>query len=235
MSKLEQIRLGISQTFPCSYIDGEQETLLLCCQEVSSKEFEQLLAFGFRRSGDQIYRPHCRSCDACVPVRVLVEQFQPSRSQKRVIAKNRDVTWSVSEQVKPEYFEMYHRYIASRHQDGSMYPPSDEQFEQFLITHKYPAFYLEGRIGDHLIAVAVTDILDNSLSATYTFFEPTMASRSLGKRAIIAQIELAKTMKRRFLYLGYQIDSCNKMAYKKEFTPIQMLAGGRWRNHNIQL
>ncbi|WP_298440268.1 arginyltransferase [uncultured Ferrimonas sp.] len=229
MSNLQQIRIGLSQTFPCSYIDKEQETLLLCCDPVTNAQFEHLLELGFRRSGDQIYRPHCQTCNACVPVRVPVALFSPSRSQRRIIAKNKDIDWQVSETVKPQYRPLYHRYITSRHQDGTMYPPSDQQFDQFLLSSKHPVMFVEGWLNGKLIAVAVTDLLLTSLSATYTFFDPDMSHRSLGKRAILAQIDLAKRIKREHLYLGYYIGACPKMSYKTEFRPVERFHNDQWQ------
>ncbi|QIZ76658.1 arginyltransferase [Ferrimonas lipolytica] len=228
MSNLHQIRIGLSQTFPCSYIDNRNETLLLCCDPVNTSQFEQLLQVGFRRSGDQIYRPHCGNCKACKSVRVLVEQYVPSRSQRRVINRNRDIRWQTSDTVKPEYRPLYHSYISGRHSDGSMYPPSDKQFDQFLLSSQHSILFLEGWLNNRLVAVAVTDVLPDSLSATYTFYADDLNERSLGKRAIIAQIELARAIKKHYLYLGYQIDECGKMAYKTEFGPAELYKQDRW-------
>ncbi len=229
MTESQHIQLAISQTFPCSYLASHQSTLLLCTDHHENLPLESLLMLGFRRSGDQVYRPHCHKCQACQAVRIPVADFIPSRSQRRIINKNKDIRWIISEEDKPVYRALYQRYIQARHQDGPMYPPSDNQFEQFLLSRHWPILFLEGWLNDELVAVAVTDLLPHSLSATYTFFAPEFAQRSLGKQAIIAQIELAKQSQRQFLYLGYYIAQCHKMAYKNQFQPLEIYRHSQWQ------
>ncbi|MBY5920327.1 arginyltransferase [Ferrimonas balearica] len=228
MSDIRHLSLGLSQSFPCSYLPDQFEQLLVNREPVDGGQFEQLLALGFRRSGGQIYRPHCQACQACVPVRLPVQRFQPSRSQKRVISKNRDLVWRVTTRPTPEQQALYLEYICQRHNDGPMYPPSLDQFDRFLVCDWLEQLYLEAWLDDDLALVAVTDLLPNSLSATYTFFQPALADRSLGTRAILAQIGLAQQLGRDYLYLGYQIDDCQKMAYKTHFQPLQRLEGQQW-------
>ena len=125
-------------------------------------------------------------------------------------------------------YSLYARYIESRHRDGDMYPPSRQQFDSFLTrewetTHFY-CFYDR----DQLIAVAVVDVIDNGLSAIYTFFDPDLNARSLGAYAILWQIEEARRLNLGHVYLGYWIRQCRKMAYKVQYRPIELLVNGRW-------
>ncbi|MBW3139097.1 arginyltransferase [Ferrimonas balearica] len=230
MSDIRHLSLGLSQSFPCSYLPEQHEQLLVNRDAVDVGQFEQLLALGFRRSGGQIYRPHCQGCQACVPVRLPVQRFQPSRSQRRVLNKNDDLQWRVTTHPTPDQQALYLEYICQRHNDGPMYPPSLDQFDRFLVCDWLEQLFIEAWKEDELVLVAVTDLLPNSLSATYTFFQPELAERSLGTRAILAQIALAQQLGRDYLYLGYQIDACPKMAYKTQFRPIEWLDGQLWRD-----
>lgn len=224
------VKLGISQQFPCSYIETEQERLLVVLDHefYTEQKFEHLLALGFRRSSDQIYRPHCPSCDACKAIRLEVSEFAPSKSQKRILSKSKQFRLEVSHQSKAIYYSLYEKYILLRHHDGAMFPPSIEQYESFLTCRWLTVHYLELWQDDKLIAVAVTDTLSQSLSAIYTFFDPEYEEFSLGTMMILKQIEYAKHLDKRFLYLGYQIDACRKMNYKTKFKPYQKLNNNVW-------
>lgn len=168
-------RVGLTQEFDCSYLPNRQEQLLVILDPscYSTDKFESLLGLGFRRSGNQIYRPHCPICSACNSVRVLAQDFIPSKSQKRKLnkAKNQfEVKYSTQE--RPEYYPLYSKYITMRHQDGSMYPPEKEQFQSFLLCSWLKITFIELWHQDTLAAVAVTDCMNSSISAIYTFFDP---------------------------------------------------------------
>lgn len=229
MSEASRLPVGISQPFACSYRPDQQEQLLIVQSKMTPEHFESLMAMGFRRSGDDVYRPHCPSCRACQPIRVPVKTFTPSRSQKRVLAKNRDLVWRAVEEVTEEQQALYMRYIRERHNDGPMYPPTQEQYQRFLQCQWLPQTYLEARLDGKLVMVAVTDVLEHSLSAVYTFFDPSLDKRSLGRCGILMQIEFAKRMGKHFLYLGYQIDQCSKMSYKTQYRPCQTLTHKGWK------
>ena len=224
-------RLGLSQQVDCSYLPNRQEQLLVILDPscYGPDRFEELLALGFRRSGDQIYRPHCPSCNACNSVRVLAQQFTPSKSQKRKMNKaKKRFTVSYSDHERAEYYPLYSKYITQRHQDGSMYPPEQNQDASFLFCKWLPVTFIELRDEDRLVAVAVTDCMKNSLSAIYTFFDPDYEQYSIGSIMIMEQIEFAKQQAKEFVYLGYQIDEGNKMKYKTQFLPAQKHSGDQW-------
>jgi len=224
-------RIGLSQPFECSYLPDRQEQLLVILDPscYSSNKFESLLGLGFRRSGNQIYRPHCPICSACSSVRVLADEFMPTKSQKRKLnkAKNRfEVKYSQVE--REQYYPLYSKYISLRHQDGSMYPPDKSQFQSFLFCSWLTITFIELWDQENLVAVAVTDCMDNAISAIYTFFDPDYEHFSLGTVMILQQLKFAKQQHKQFVYLGYQIDECDKMNYKTQFLPAQKQCNDQW-------
>lgn len=227
-------QLGITKTFPCNYLPNQHERLLVATDErlQNGEHYGWLMAQGFRRSGDQIYRPHCELCSACKSLRVLADEFSPSKSQKRNIKKNSHFTIKVSHQQEPHYYALYENYINTLHQDGSMYPATIDQYNSFIDCHITEQLYLEIWLDQQLISVAVTDVLNDALSAVYTFYHPGYSRHGLGVFSILNQLGLAKEMKKEFLYLGYQIDDCKKMNYKNRYYPHQVLSENCWQTVN---
>ncbi|MEL0634509.1 arginyltransferase [Pseudoalteromonas carrageenovora] len=224
-------RVGLSQEFACSYLPNRQEQLLVILDPscYTTDKFEQLLALGFRRSGNQIYRPHCPICSECNSVRVLAQQFIPSKSQKRKQNKAKstfEVKYSSVE--REQYYPLYSKYISLRHSDGSMYPPDKTQFQSFLLCSWLDITFIELWHQDTLVAVAVTDCMNNAISAIYTFFDPDFEHYSLGSVMILQQLKFAKEQNKEFVYLGYQIDECDKMKYKTQFLPAQKQVNDEW-------
>lgn len=224
-------RVGLTQEFACSYLPDRQEQLLVILDPscYTTDKFEQLLALGFRRSGNQIYRPHCPICSECNSVRVLAQQFIPSKSQKRKQNKAKsafEVRYSSVE--REQYYPLYSKYISLRHSDGSMYPPDKMQFQSFLLCSWLEITFIELWHQDTLVAVAVTDCMNNAISAIYTFFDPDFEHYSLGSVMILQQLKFAKEQNKEFVYLGYQIDECDKMKYKTQFLPAQKQVNDEW-------
>jgi arginine-tRNA-protein transferase len=225
--------LKVYTTYPhsCSYLDDQEATTLFVDprQPMDKLLYSNLSQMGFRRSGNHIYRPHCTHCNACIPARIPIASFEPKRSQRRAWKRNRDLTVHRSPHLRDEAaFDLYRRYIEQRHADGDMYPPDRDQYESFLndawdCTHYY-RFYDRNT----LVALAVVDELQDGLSAIYTFFEPTADSRSLGSYAILWQIEQTRRMGLDYLYLGYWIRGCRKMAYKSDYRPLELYLNNRW-------
>lgn len=231
MNEHASARVGLSQEFTCSYLPDQQEQLLIILDPscYNSDKFESLLGLGFRRSGDQIYRPHCAKCSACNSVRVLADEFIPSKSQKRKLNKAKSVfEVRYSKIERPTYYPLYSKYISLRHQDGSMYPPDKKQFESFLFCHWLDITFIELWHQDTLVAVAVTDCMQNAISAIYTFFDPDFEHYSLGSIMILQQLKFAKEQNKAYVYLGYQIDECDKMKYKTQFLPAEKQVNDEW-------
>lgn len=189
------------------------------------------LGWGFRRSGDVVYRPHCAACRACVPVRIPVARFAPDRSQRRCLRRNAGVEARVRAAVRTEeHLALYRRYLASRHAGGGMDHHGAVEFDQFLVGTWSDVRFLELREHGRLLAVAVTDLVEGALSAVYTFYEPAEAGRGLGTLAILRQLQWAQREGRAHLYLGYWIAGHPKMDYKRRFKPLEAFDGRTWRD-----
>jgi arginyl-tRNA--protein-N-Asp/Glu arginylyltransferase len=192
--------------------------------------YDQLIEHGFRRSGNLIYRHQCPTCNACRSLRVDVNQHQPTRSERRLLRRNSRLTVHHTLPLfSDEVFELYCRYQSSRHPGGGMENPTPGEFLAFLSGPWCQTEFIEFREDRRVLAVAVVDRLASGLSAVYTFFDPEESRRSLGSLAILWQIAEAKRLGQRWLYLGYWIESSEKMAYKSRFRPAQILGEDGWQ------
>jgi leucyl-tRNA---protein transferase len=229
--KSDLIRVFQTLEHPCGYYaDRNARNLVI---DPLARGLPQVygtaLERGFRRSGGHVYRPHCVGCRACVASRVPVADFVPDRSQRRCLRRNADVTMQLAPPLRTdENFALYRRYLSARHPDGGMDDPAEEDFERFLACAWSPTRFLELRAGGELLAVAVTDVLPQGLSAVYTFYAPEHAARSLGTCAILHQIDWARSAGVPYVYLGYWIDHHPKMDYKLRFQPLERLRDGAW-------
>lgn len=233
------MKFGITQSFSCSYLPERDEQLLVFVgdDDACAFHYPQLIQAGFRRSGNQMYRPYCQACSACQSLRVPVNEFKPSRSQRRILNKNKHLQVRVAYKPDARYYPLYERYINERHADGSMYPPSQSQFDGFLACAWSQPLFIEAYDNDKLIGVAVTDEVDSVLghggySAMYTFFDPDYEKQSLGAWMILSQIKVTAQQGKTYLYLGYQIDDCRKMNYKNKYFPHERYADHQWHRIN---
>lgn len=232
MTNLRSLNFYATPGHSCSYLQNrEAKTLFVDPQAIIAKDtYSELSDLGFRRSGRHVYRPHCDQCQACISVRIPVELFRASKSQKRLMARNRDLkVRAVSPQLTPEYYDLYERYIIARHSDGDMYPPSEDQFLSFLVEGDQDSVFFEFRDQQNtLVALAVCDFLSQGLSAIYTFYDPDQPKRSLGSYAILWQIKECQRLGMSWLYLGYWVKDCRKMSYKLSFRPTELLLDSNW-------
>ncbi len=227
-----QLPLYLSAPHPCSYLPDRQSNTLFADpdQPMDMASYGELLRYGFRRSGKMVYAPRCEDCQQCVSVRVPVADFSLRRSQRRVLRVNSDLRTRVAPaDFNPAHYALYRRYTAARHQGGDMSEASATEYLDFLRTDWCSTCFIEFLLDGRLVAVAVTDLPADGLSAVYTFFDPILANRSLGTYAILHQIEYARSLDLRHLYLGYWVRDSRKMAYKIDFRPIELWRDGQWQ------
>ena len=232
-SDADNVRMFRTGTHACGYwADREARDLVLDPRDPRLPQlYPMALDWGFRRSGDIVYRPSCVGCQACVAVRVPVATFRPDRSQRRCLKRNADVDARIVAPLRTaEHLALYRKYLTTRHRGGGMDDHGAPEFEQFLIGSWNQGRFLELREhgSHHLLAVAVTDLVDGALSAVYTFYDPDEAERGLGTLAVLKQLEWAARDRRAHLYLGYWIAGHAKMDYKRRFQPLEGFNGRGW-------
>lgn len=215
----------------CDYLPQEQSVTRFVHPDTPMNPvlYGALMEEGFRRSGGLVYQHVCPACHQCQSLKLDPMVFRPSRSQRRCLKSNEDVSVIPRKaKYREEYFALYQRYIDSRHGDGSMASPTPEAFSDFLIADWCSTWFVEMRKEEKLLGVAVVDRVPRGLSAVYTFYEPDENSRGLGNFAVLWQLELARKRRMPWVYLGYWIKGHQKMDYKSRFRPAQVFRGDRW-------
>ena len=234
-SKSKTVRtIKLYKTAPhsCSYLNNQQATTLFVDPDMSISQSmnTRLSAMGFRRSGTHVYKPECEHCKACISCRVLVNDFQLKRRHNKILNRNEDLNAVEVDHLEcEESFNLYCDYINARHSDGDMYPPNEEQYSSFIAIKTDGVRFFKFFAGKNLVAVCVMDQLQNGLSAVYTYFDSKQTRRSLGNFAILWQIQQARIMELPYLYLGYWIKESQKMSYKSNYRPIELLIEGKWK------
>ena len=218
---------------PCPYLPARLERKLLT--DISGpgarRLYDRLSLAGFRRSHGFAYRPACASCQACIPVRVIAEDFQPSKSQKRCQSANAGLSVvEAGARATQEQYRLFARYILSRHGDGDMARMGFQDYrgmiEETVLDSRIAEFRDEtGR----LVAACLSDWLEDGPSAVYSFFDPDLSSRGLGTYMVLWLIEEAKRRRLRHVYLGYWIRDARKMAYKAKFRPSEGFGPDGWQ------
>lgn len=232
---IQSIRLFLTEPHECSYLDDRSASTAFVDPElaVDIHLYSRLSELGFRRSGRYIYAPRCEGCQACIATRIPAVDFKPTRQQRRCARRNQDLTIRVERIIDhDEHYPLYQDYIAHRHSDGDMYPPTRCQYDDFIGNLLDNSRIMEFRLEGKLICAAIIDLLDDGLSAIYTYYSPAEDKRSLGTFGILSQIELARELGLQHVYLGYWIKQCAKMAYKANFRPLEILIKNQWRRAN---
>lgn len=221
-----------SGPMPCPYLPGRVERKLftrlsgLQAADVNST----LSRAGFRRSHDIVYRPVCPGCDACIPVRIPVEQFEPDRSMRRTRRRNADLTVAaVPARATLEHYRVFALYQSTRHGDSDMSRMQFPEFSAMIDEGRVDTCLFEVRDRNgRLWAVVLADRLEDGYSAVYSFFDPSEPRRSLGTFLILQLVEEARAEHMPYVYLGYWIGDSRKMSYKARFRPLESLGRDGW-------
>ncbi|WP_093360937.1 arginyltransferase [Tropicimonas isoalkanivorans] len=227
---------------PCPYLKGRMERKLFTALqgEHAEKLNDTLSKQGFRRSQNVLYRPSCADCSACLSARIRVADFTPSRGQRRTLRRNAGMRRNATSPWATEaQYALFRRYLDSRHADGGMADMDIFEFAAMveetpvrsrLVEYRDPTLTTQkDPAPDTLAAVCLTDVLEDGLSMVYSFYEPTLARRSLGTYLILDHIEIARAAKLPYVYLGYWVPGSPKMGYKAGFDALEIYKGGVWQ------
>lgn len=242
MTKLfptKNLRFFLTSPTPCPYLPGKRERKVFTALDGYDAQnvHETLIHSGFRRSQTIAYRPSCDNCEACISARVPVDRFAFSRRWRKVMLRNADLVRKLRPaEAREEQFALLKRYLNARHPKGGM---AEMRFSDYVSmvedsavrTHIIEYRYSDSERSGELAAAALIDVLGNGLSMVYSFFDPEATRRSLGAYTILDHIQQARAAGFSHLYLGYWIPGSQKMDYKTEFKPLEVLIGGQWRTY----
>ncbi|MBO0662158.1 arginyltransferase [Jiella sp. MQZ9-1] len=231
---------------PCPYLPGQAERKVFThlVGERAPALLDLLSQGGFRRSQNIAYRPACERCRACISVRILVDEFVPGKSTRRILARNRDLVGRMATpSPTSEQYSLFRRYIDHRHAFGGMAEMSvldyammveDSQVDTRVIEYrrKGPDSAFTAQSDGDLVAVALSDVMADGMSMVYSFFDPEQDQRSLGTHMILDHIERTRKLGLSYLYLGYWVEGSKKMQYKIRFKPQEHLTPRGWERYD---
>ena len=227
---------------PCPYLEGRMERKLFTALqgEHATKLNNALSKQGFRRSQNVLYRPSCADCSACLSARIRVRDFEPNKSQRRVMRRNSHLKRNaISPWASPDQYDLFRKYLDSRHADGGMADmdifefaamieetPIRSRIIEYSAPGAAPGAATDGRAD--LAIVCLTDVLDDGLSMVYSFFDPARNRDSLGTYAILDHVRIAREAGLPYVYLGYWVPGSPKMSYKARFSALEIYESGNW-------
>jgi len=230
---------------PCPYIDGqfERKVFTHLIGEKAPEMNDLLTQGGFRRSQNIAYRPACEKCRACVSVRILANEFSPTRNMRRIAHRNSDLIGAMHDaEPSTEQYSLFRRYLDARHRKGGMSDMTvldyammveDTHVDTKIIEYRRrgPDSFMTGKGQGELIAVALTDMMSDGLSMVYSYFDPDLNDRSLGTFMILDHVDRARAAGLPHVYLGYWVNGSSKMNYKIRFTPQEHLGSKGWERY----
>ncbi len=218
----------------CPYIRGQTEQRIAVDISNDPQCHDGLAAAGFRRVENWVYRPACPQCNACLPWRVDVANFNPSRNMSRIIKKNRDLTRHIaSPNPSDDHYRLFKTYVTSRHDDGQMAQMDKYDFTSMISNSPIETVLISySDVENNLVGSILSDIQADGLSAVYSFFEPGLTTRSLGTFMVLDLLSIAKDADLHWLYLGYFVEGSQKMKYKARFGPAEVFKDGKWQAVN---
>ncbi|MDC1142463.1 arginyltransferase [Planctomycetota bacterium] len=231
ISSLEKFAFPLGEhTHECGYFkDRDATEKAWLANDLDPEMYADLMDQRFRRSGKIIYTPKCEGCQLCVPIRIPVDDFKPSKSQRRAVKRNQDVTVNASRpEFTTEKHEVYQAYLASQHGHSSQGEDA-ESMREFLYsscvnTHELCYRDAEGQ----LLGVSILDLSKDAMSSVYHYFNPAKPKRSMGVYSIVREIELARKLGQEWYYLGFWVRGCRAMDYKCDYHPHELLINGEW-------
>ncbi len=228
---LQKLQFYVTTGYSCGYLPNKLAQSLIASPQhlINADVYSGLIQQGFRRSGKFAYRPLCENCQECVPVRIILQDFTPSRSQKRAYKQHQNLIATILPVAfYAEHYALYAVYQRARHTTDELNQDAAEQYRNFLCQTNVESVLVEFRENKQLKMVSVIDIVHDGISAVYTFYETSDAKASFGTYNVMWQIEWAKTLNVSYLYLGYWIKDSQKMAYKQNFKPLEKLIDDEW-------
>lgn len=234
---LQKLQFYVTTPYACGYIPNKRARSLIAAPQhlVDAEVYSGLIQQGFRRSGKFSYRPHCEQCNECIPVRLVLDQFNPTRSQKRAFKQHADLTAHILPMdFQQVHFELYAEYQSLRHAEDDNFKNNSEadnieQYRQFLCQSNVESMMVEFRDADNQVKIiSVVDIVNNGISAVYTFYDAKERKASYGTYAVMWLADWAKKSSLQYMYLGYWVKDSQKMVYKQNFKPLEKLIKGKW-------
>lgn len=235
-----KLRFYLTEPQPCPYLPGRLERKLFTplVGGYATQLNDELSANGFRRSQNVAYRPQCAGCNGCVPTRIDVDRYEPTKRDKRIMKRNALLDCKILPAVATEdQFQLFRRYVTHRHGDGGMAEMDAFDYasmiEDSTVRTQVIEYYGRDDDGDEVLrAVCLSDVMADGLSMVYSFFDPDASKDSLGRFMVLDHVRVAKGMGLPRVYLGYWVEDCQKMSYKTDFAGVSVLSRGQWVEHS---